>query len=349
MKMARPLVVLADPDYSYLAPMELKFLEELRDRAELEVITDDAYLTSYLSSPHDIDVLLISEEWFDDRISLQNVDALLVLTEDRNVERTSNLDADYTFKYTSLNLIFNKVVSSCPRLRDDEATGEAKVLLFYSPVGGSGTTTAALAVASCLRGSYRRVLYVDAEYVQTFAWRLHGVTAASMEMVYEMQRYPREVYERVRGYIASDCFDYLPPLRMSLTSLGVDPSVYARFVESARVSGDYDYIVVDTETALTPDTIELIGMADRVVVMVGQDVASLNKLVSFVSNIDGLDAETYRFICNRYEADAPNALIAGNAPVELDGFVERDDEIESMDVLMLGEIPGFRRLAHGLK
>ena len=37
-------MVLADPDYSYLMPMELKFLEELGDRADLEVITDEAYL-----------------------------------------------------------------------------------------------------------------------------------------------------------------------------------------------------------------------------------------------------------------------------------------------------------------
>ena len=127
--------------------MELKFLEELGDRADLEVITDEAYLGSYLSSPHDIEALLISESWFDERVALQNVATLLVLTEDRDTERTSNLAADYTFKYTSLNLIFNKVVSSCPRLRDDEASGEAKVLLFYSPVGGAGTTTAAMAVA----------------------------------------------------------------------------------------------------------------------------------------------------------------------------------------------------------
>ncbi len=347
--MARPLVVLADPDYSYLMPMELKFLEELGDRADLEVITDEAYLGSYLSSPHDIEALLISESWFDERVALQNVATLLVLTEDRDTERTSNLAADYTFKYTSLNLIFNKVVSSCPRLRDDETSGEAKVLLFYSPVGGAGTTTAAMAVASCLRGAYRRVLYLDAEYVQTFAWRLRGARTAPMEMVREMQRQTRDAYESVRGFIASDCFDYLPPLRASLTALGVEPSLYARIVESARVSGDYDYIVVDTDTALTPQKTELIGLADRVVVMLGQDEASRHKLSCFVANIDGLDADTYRFVCNRYDPDAPNALTSGEAPVELDGFVERDEAIERMDVLLLGEVPGFKRLAHGLE
>ena len=36
-------------------------------------------------------------------------------------------------------------------------------------------------------------------------------------------------------------------------------------------------------------------------------------------------------------------------PVQLDGFVERSDEIDRMDVLQLGEVAGFRRLAHGLE
>ena len=47
------------------------------------------------------------------------------------------------------------------------------------------------------------------------------------------------------------------------------------------------------------------------VVMLGQDEASRHKLSCFVANIDGLDADTYRFVCNRYDPDAPNALTSG--------------------------------------
>lgn len=348
--MARPLVVLADPDYAYLAPLELKFLEEMGERIDLEVITDEEYLAAYLASPHDIEALLIDEEWFDDRVSLQNVSSLFVLTEERDGERTNNLSADYTFKYTSLGLIYNKVVSSCARLAPEEAVGEARVLLFFSPVGGAGTTTAAMAVAACLRGSYRRVLYVDAECLQTFAWRLSDARCAPMDMVRAMQRRPREAYEAVRPHLGTECFDYVPPLRTSLASAGVDLAFYGRLVEGARASGDYDYVVVDTDTALTPEKAELMGMADRVAVMVGQDGASRHKLACLMANIDDPDAEIYRFFCNGYRAELPNALLSSEgAPVELDGFVEYDEEISSMDVVRLGEVPGFRRLAQSLE
>lgn len=348
--MARPLVVLADPDYAYLAPLELKFLEELGERIDLEVITDEAYLSTYLASPHDIEALLIDEAWYDDRVSLQNVSSLFVLTEERDADRTSNLSVDYTFKYTSLGLIYNKVVSSCARLAPEEAVGEARVLLFFSPVGGAGTTTAAMAVAACLRGSYRRVLYVDAECLQTFAWRLSEPQVASMDMVRGMQHQPRDAYEAVRPYLATECFDYVPPLRSSLASAGMDLAFYCRLVEGARASGDYDYVVVDADTALTPEKVELLGMADRVAVMVGQDDASRHKLARLMANIDDPDADTYRFFCNAYRAEFPNAFLAGEgAPVELDGFIEYDEEVSHMDVVRLGEVPGFRRLAQSLE
>lgn len=348
--MARPLVVLADPDYTYLAPMELRFLQELGDRADVEVITERSYLTEYLASPHDIEALLISEEWFDESVSLQNVTSLLVLTEDRDIDRTSSFNADYTFKYTSLNLIYNKVVSSSPRLRSDESLGVARVLLFYSPVGGAGKTTAAMAVAACLSGAYRRVLYLDAEYVQTFSWRLRGARTASHELVHELQRFQRDAYEAVKGHLDSDCFYYLPPLRGSLLSLGIDFSFFARLIESARFSGDYDFIIVDTDTSLTAEKIELFGLADRVVVMVEQDEASWHKLSCFVANIDGLDSDTYRIVCNKYRAEAPNAFKQHEGgSIELEGLVEYNDKIDHMDVMSLGEVAGFKRLAHGLE
>lgn len=348
--MARPLVVLADPDYTYLAPLELKFLEGLGNRIELEVITDEAYLLEWLTRPHDIEALLICEQWFGETVSRQNVRSSFVLTEERDAERTSNLEADYTFKYTSLNLIFNKVVGSCSALRSDERTGEAKVLLFYSPQGGSGKTTAALAVASALRGAYHRVLYVDAEHVQTFSCFMGGDLVAGPELVRAMQRPTRDAYQGVRDHIVSDGFDLFPPLRGSLASFGIAFDFFLDLIGSARGSGDYDYVVVDTDTALTDEKIRLLGMADKVVVMVTQDKVARHKLSCFLANIDGLDADTYKFICNRYRSEEQNAFgPAGMGCVELDGFVDYDATLPGMDVLMLGDVDGFRRLAHALE
>ena len=41
--MSKPLIVIADMDTAYLAELENKFLVELGDRAELEIISDPEY------------------------------------------------------------------------------------------------------------------------------------------------------------------------------------------------------------------------------------------------------------------------------------------------------------------
>lgn len=50
--MSKPLIVIADMDTAYLAELENKFLVELGDRAELEIISDPEYLNSFFKSCH---------------------------------------------------------------------------------------------------------------------------------------------------------------------------------------------------------------------------------------------------------------------------------------------------------
>ena len=49
--MSKPLIVIADMDTAYLAELENKFLVELGDRAELEIISDPEYFEQFFSIP----------------------------------------------------------------------------------------------------------------------------------------------------------------------------------------------------------------------------------------------------------------------------------------------------------
>ena len=50
--MSKPLIVIADMDTAYLAELENKFLVELGDRAELEIISDPEYFEQFFSEHH---------------------------------------------------------------------------------------------------------------------------------------------------------------------------------------------------------------------------------------------------------------------------------------------------------
>lgn len=353
MTMSKPLVVIADPDEQYAAMLEREFLEKLGDGTQMEVITELEYLSEFLSAPHDVEAMLIVDAWIDDRLDMHAISHLFALVEEEEEDAflTCSLFVDRTYNFTSPELIFNKVVSSSPRLCSQGDDGsDAKVLLFFSPVGGAGTTTAALAVASCLRQTYKRVLFVDAEYVQSFGCFLRNGKIASNSMGMEMARASGDPYSNVKPHLCTEGFDYLPPLRGGLAAFCVEFSFFADFIELAAKSGDYDYVVVDTDGVFNEEKAKLIGLADRVVMTVTQDRRALFKTSKLVDNLENVTEDRYCFVCNKYRSEAENAFSneMGGGAVTLDGYVEADEAVGDLDAQSLAGVAGFKRLAYSL-
>ena len=349
--MARPMVVLADPDAAYIAALELRFLEELGEAIDLSVITDKSYFDEFMMEPHDIEALLVDEEWYTGDLSIQHIEKLFVLVEDQDRDRTSIMTAEYTFKFTGINMIYGKVTSACPRLRlEASSSSECRVVLFFSPVGGSGCTTAALGVASALQDAFKRVLFVDAEYVQSFKCYMKNGKTAPTSMVRDMAKLSGDTYGNVSEYIESEGFDYLPPLRAGLTSYGVEFDFFYRFVESARDSGEYDYVIVDADSVFNDEKTELIGLADRVVSMVTQDAASQFKTMKLIDNLDATASDKFHFICSKYEEGRPNAFDEqpAGASIELDGFFSLREDVPDMNVGQLGALEDVKRIARAV-
>ena len=342
--MSKPMVVLADPDAAYLEPLEVRLFEDLGDHAEVESITDAAYLREFLEKPHDIEALVICEEWLGLGIDRQNANAVIVLTEDDDDGHTGRLDVDYLYKYSNLALVYGKLMSTSPRLRPDESGGKARQLLFYSPQGGSGKTTCALAVAACLREQYKRVLYVDAENLQTFGSLLKSAPEASQSMVRALRQMTGNPFENLREFVQSDLFDYLPPVRACLSTCGIDPDVYRRFALAACESGEYDYVVVDTDSSLDARKLALISSADVVVVPLMDDLQVSSKVGRLLASVDGGDRERYRFFWNRYKRREGQTPL----PVDLDAVVGYEDDLRGDDATLFGSVGPIARLTEAL-
>lgn len=346
--MPKPMVVLADPDYAYLAPLELKLIEDLGDEIDLEVITEEAYLDAFLLLPHDIETLVVCEEWASRGIERQNIEATLVLVEEREADNTGSLDAESIFKYSSLPLIFGKLMSMSPRLRTQSADAGARICTVYSPQGGSGKTTVALGLAAALRGAYKRVLYVDAECLQTFGCRFKTERFAPADMVRGLRQHTGDAYDTLKDFIESDLIDCLPALKTGLGAYGVELGAYRRLAEDARDSGDYDYVIVDTDSSFDAEKLALFQISDVVAIPVVADVEATAKIERFRSSIDAADKERYRFFLNNRRPASGKAAPDAGLPVELDGVIEFVEGLEQMDASQYGSVPSFVRLAEAL-
>lgn len=349
--MPKPLVVLADPDIDSLKPLEHRFLRELGDACEVEAITDVDYLDRFLEMPHDIEAFLVAEGWHDRRFEAQNISCTFLLVEEQPQASNAGKSIYSICKYDNQKSIFNTVTGICPVLRSGRSSDRrCQVILFFSPVGGSGCTIAALGVAAALQTHRYRVLYVDAEYVQSFTCYLAVEPNPPVRMASEMLRYSDDLLENMKPYIFNEGFDYLAPVRDGLAASGVPFDFFASFIRAARVSGRYDFVIVDTDSVFNREKSLLLGEADQIIAVGEQDHPAVFKMQKFINLLDTASKDRFRFVCNKFESlpiEGTEARYSDS--FDWDGYIRLIEGDAASSAASMGMVDDVRQLAQALE
>lgn len=313
--MAKPRIVIVDSDINYIIPLQMKFVDEFFEKIDLEIITDPIYFNDLFSTPQKIDILIISDEFYTPAVHRHNLSHVFVMKEQYEEEQTAELNVDRIFKYTSIKEIFNEIVGkSSDSLRiENNGKQESQIVVVYSANGGTGKTTVAMGICASLTKNYKRVLYLNASHLQVFHNFLENKSSVSSNEFYACLGSQNEsMYENIRHVIRKEHFNYIPPFKAALMSLGLDYSIYLKMIESIKKSGDYDYILVDADVTFDEDKAKLLNLADKVMVVLKQDLNSVLATNILVSNMNGLSTDKYYFICNDFDKNDFNALISSS-------------------------------------
>lgn len=111
--MARPRVIVADTDESYVIPLQKKFAELFADKIDLEIITDKDYFNQLFSLSQHADILLVSDTLYNSGLKKHDIRHLMILSEHYEPGQTDELDICRLFKYTSVREIFNEITGRC--------------------------------------------------------------------------------------------------------------------------------------------------------------------------------------------------------------------------------------------
>lgn len=332
--MAKSKIILADIDENFLTPLELKFLEELDDNAELEIITEPAYFSEYFFTPKSANVLVVSEELYSSELKKHNINNIFVLTENIDEGGTEDLDVTRIYKYTSTQEIYKEVtsLSSIDNTRASEK--ETIIALVYSASGGAGKSTIALGISASLVKSFNKVLYINAQGINSFQHNLANSAAIPNSAVSEFTDTSGNMFGRISHIIRNEGFDYLPPFSVALSSVGLDFSVYADIVKSAKASKKYDVIVVDTDCVFDKEKADLITLADKVIMVMQQTKNSVFATDMLLKNISCNDNEKYHFVCNDFREKESNALASSNYVIN--EYIKHFDNFDSMNINDIG-------------
>ena len=348
--MAKPKIVLVDNDEKYLIPLELKIIEELYEKIDLEIITNASYFNEFFSSPKKIDILVISEDLFNEEIQRQNINHMFVLTEQSQKDSTGDLSINKIYKYTSVKEIYNEIIynSNSNLFVEKKESKGSKVILVYSPIGGCGKTTVAIGISACLAQSFKKVLYINAEPLQTFQYFLTNKGFLSSDLYKQLRTSNTSMYDSIKVNVRNEIFSYIPPFSSSLSSLNVDFAIYKNLIMQIKQSQDYDFIIVDVSSEFTDDKAELISLAEKVIVLTQQDNYSVMKTEALLNNINCSDEEKFIFVCNKYNKTVFNAIVSSNYVhrVKVSEYISFQDGIDSQSIEKMTQNDDFSRLTY---
>ncbi|MCR5830205.1 MAG: hypothetical protein K6F93_07680 [Lachnospiraceae bacterium] len=293
-------------------------------------------------------MLIVSEELYNPILNKHDIEKIIVLAETVDDATTHNPIARIS-KYTSPKEIFSKIIgisgNSIRALPDNNGT---QIVSVYSAFGGAGKTTISLGLATRLAQGYKKVLYINAGWINSFGFRLKDPsTMSSVDARAIGSCADDSMYDAVKRVIRKEGFSYLPPFGLPLISLGVDYGIYEKLAESAKKSKEYDFIIVDADSGFDRYKASLLKLSDKVVVVTKQDKASQSVTDILISSIIDSNNEKYLFVCNEFGGEAnldevdPNRNRSGC----IEETIEKIPDCDEKPLETIAEINGIRRLA----
>lgn len=348
--MEKPRIIIADTDFNYLVPIQLKFAEEFSDKFDIEIISDKTYFEDLFSSPQKAEILIVSEELYDFSLQRHNIKNIFLMMEQYEESDTEELNLHRLFKYTSIKEIFNEIISkSAVNLNNDKVSQkQSKIIMVYSASGGNGKTTLALGISACITKCYKKVLYINADRLQNFQCMLSNSSPISETDVYsKLSKANMQSYSEIKHVIRKELFSYLPPFKAALMSLGISYSIYEILATSVKKSNDYDYIIIDADTAFDEDKANLLNIADKVIIVTEQNKGSLYATNNLIGNISGIDSDKYIFVCNNFDKEKENNIVSQNMTNKftINEYVERIEDYDSLNCDTLSKDNGIQKTA----
>lgn len=315
----------------------MKFIEDFFEKIDLEIISDRDYFDRLFSTPQKAEILIVSEDLYDLSLQKHNIGNVFLMTEQYEEEQTADLNLTRIFKYTSIKEIFNEIQGKSASTLNVESNTkqEPQIIVVTSAAGGVGKKTVAMGISACLAKQYKKVLYINASRLQNFQYLLDNNTTISSPDVYsKLISSSATVYNDIKHVIRKEMFNYLPAFKTSLMSVGIDYSVYEKIALAAKRSGDFDFIIIDAESTFDEYKTKLIDIADKVIIVTNQTFNSVQATNCLITNINGINAEKYIFICNSFNKESYNALIMPELKLKfsVNEYIENYNYYEQMKI-----------------
>lgn len=278
-------MILADQDERYLRELSHYFMEHV-SQFELITFTKQEKLYQYLEQGNTADVLMVDEMLAENRLKdLTSGMTRIAMSVGMSPADGFVLVKKYQRMDTLSDTVLMRYAEDSGSLEAVRGDSDTRIAAFYSPAGGTGKTTLALALAAAGVRAGLRTLYLNLEEIDSVKDIL-GKTPGSLSDVFlALKTKGMNVGIKLKGSVGTDPaagFDFLSGVESISEYDEIDGKDVGRLLGAVREVADYDLVVVDQTAAFTDRTREILRQADQILVPVIHSDGNAAKLLRFL-------------------------------------------------------------------
>jgi len=183
------------------------------------------------------------------------------------------------------------------------AAAHGKIIVIYSPKGGTGCTTISTNMALAIKNEKNNVLLVDAsiQYGDVCAFLNEKPKNSLLDLIPRVDELEVEIIEDVTTkHAASGIHILAAPSRPELAER-VDSEQFGKLL--LYLKQIYNYIIIDTSSFLNDVVGSALELADLIILVTTQDIPSIKNSVQFLNLADasGIRRESILFVMNQFD------------------------------------------------
>ena len=283
--MRKRKMALADSDERYLKEISYYFMEKL-PQFELLIFTRRETLYQYLESDK-ADILVVDEAFAEEQlIKLTPSTTRIVLSMGISPIDGFEMVRKYQRMDTLSEAVLLKYAEESNTLDTVKGNSATKITAFYSPAGGTGKTTLALAMATAGAQAGMSILYLNLEEIDSVK-DIFGKTPGNLSDIFLVLK-TRGVNVAVKmkgcvGKAPSAGFYYISGVDSISEYEEINKEDMKHLIIAVRELADYDLVIVDLGSGFTDKTKAILNEVETILFPAVLDEGSLSKLGRFVS------------------------------------------------------------------
>ena len=288
-------LAILEKDVSYLSRIVSVFGTKYADKFEIYSFTDPAVALNELDAAK-IDVLVANDAFDIDISALPKRCGFAYFVDSTDIAMENDQRAICKFQkadliYKQILSVYSEKAGTISGLKLDEDS--TKICMFSAVSGGTGASTMAAAAALHFAAQNKKVLHLNLEKFGSSDLFFSGEGQFDMsDIIFALKSKKANLSLKLESCVKQDnrgvCFYSQPKIALDMLELGCEEIV--RLISELKLTGAYDYIVIDMDFALNSDAIKIGKLAHSVVwVGDGSEISNTKLLRSYnaLATMDG--------------------------------------------------------------